>query len=152
MNLDYESEPVAPRLRRAVWRISRHLRATEAGADLTPTQSSVLGALERRGPSRLSELAAVEAVNPTMLSRVVRRLEEAGLARRLPDPGDGRASLLEVTALGRRLCESIRTERTDQLNLELANLEPDDLRTLVAALPVLEKLADRLRTAAGSIR
>lgn len=152
MTTDHESEPPAPRLRRAVWRISRHLRATEAGAALTPTQSSVLGALERRGPLRLSGLAAVEAVNPTMLSRVVRRLEGAGLARRLPDPDDGRASLLEITPSGRRLCESIRTERTDQLNVELAKLEPDDMRTLVAALPVLEKLADCLRAAADPSR
>lgn len=95
----------AARLRSAVNRISRRLRPTRAGAGFTPTQISVLETVAKRGPIRLSDLAAVEGMNPTMLSRVARKLEEPGLIRRQPHPVDGRAALLEVTGSGRRLFE-----------------------------------------------
>ena len=49
---------------------------------------------------RAGDLAAAEALNPTMLSRVLAHLEEAGLAARAADPGDGRATRAEATAGG----------------------------------------------------
>jgi DNA-binding MarR family transcriptional regulator len=135
----------AARLRSAVNRISRRLRPTRAGEGFTPTQISVLETVAKRGPIRLSDLAAVEGMNPTMLSRVARKLEEPGLIRRHPHPVDGRAALLEVTGSGRRLFERIRTERTDQLSLEFDALSDAERRLVVEALPVLERLAEQLR-------
>src|ERR1700685_4672919 len=82
----------AARLRSAINRISRRLRPTSAGQGFTPTEILVLETVANRGPIGLSDLAAVEAMNPTMLSRVARRLEEAGLIHRHPHPVDGRAA------------------------------------------------------------
>jgi DNA-binding MarR family transcriptional regulator len=135
----------AARLRSAVNRISRRLRPTRAGEGFTPTAILVLETVANRGPMRLSDLAAVEGMNPTMLSRVVHKLEVGDLVRRQPHPVDGRAALLEVTASGRELSDRIRTERTDQLSLELDALSDEERRLVLAALPVLEHLADRLR-------
>lgn len=135
----------AARLRSAVNRISRRLRPTRAGAGFTPTQISVLETVAKRGPIRLSDLASVEGMNPTMLSRVAGKLEATGLVRRYPHPVDGRAALLEVTGLGRRLFERIRTERTDQLSVELDALNGEERRLVIDALPVLERLAEQLR-------
>ena len=80
------SADAAARLRSAVNRISRRLRPTRAGAGFTPTQISVLETVAKRGPIRLSDLASVEGMNPTMLSRVARKLEDTGLIRRHPHP------------------------------------------------------------------
>jgi DNA-binding MarR family transcriptional regulator len=140
-----EAVDAAARLRSAVNRISRRLRPTKAGAGFTPTQISVLETVANRGPIRLSDLATVEGMNPTMLSRVARKLEDRGLIRRHPHPGDGRAALLDATPAGRRLRERIRTERTDQLSLEFDALDHEDRRLVVDALPVLERLAERLK-------
>ena len=56
----------------------------------------------RRGPMRPSELAEAEALNPTLLSRVLAHLEDRGLvlARAGPEgrPGDHRAQLPMGTA------------------------------------------------------
>jgi DNA-binding MarR family transcriptional regulator len=134
----------AARLRSAINRISRRLRPTTAGQGFTPTEILVLETVANRGPIRLSDLAAVEAMNPTMLSRVARRLEEAGLIHRHPHPVDGRAALLEITGPGRQLRERIRTERTDQLSVELGALSDQERRLVLDALPVLERLAKRL--------
>ncbi len=138
------SADAAARLRVAVNRISRRLRPTKAGSGYTPTEISVLETVARRGPIRLSDLASLEGMNPTMLSRVARKLEVPGLIRRHPHPVDRRAALLEVTASGRRLFEKVRSERTDQLSLVLEALDPDERRLVVDALPVLERLAEQL--------
>ncbi len=66
-------EETAVRLRVAIARLSRRLRPTAAGAaaGLTPTRISVLLTIVRNRQIRLSELAEIEGLNPTMLSRVI---------------------------------------------------------------------------------
>ncbi len=135
----------ASRLRAVVGKLSRRLRPTLAGTGLTPTCISVLFTVARLGPLRLSELAEIEGLNPTMLSRVIAELGAAGLVRRVTDPDDRRAALVEATPAGKRMRERILGERSDVLNVQLAELSADDRRALDAALPVLEALAERLK-------
>src|ERR1700728_588814 len=89
------------RLRTVIGRLARNLRRTQAGARLTSTETTVLGAAVRNGPVGLTKLANAEGMNPTMLSRVVRHLEEGGLVARRADPDDKRAGFVEATAAGR---------------------------------------------------
>ncbi|MGD0286545.1 MAG: MarR family transcriptional regulator [Acidimicrobiales bacterium] len=138
------SELSAARLRIAVARLSRRLRPTEAAGSLTATEVDVLVAAERRGPIRLSDLASFAGLNPTMLSRLIPKLEEAGLIRRLGVEGDRRVCRVEATAKGRRLLERIRTERNDALSKRLEELGPVERKAVLVALPVLEELAERL--------
>jgi DNA-binding MarR family transcriptional regulator len=138
-----ELEPTA-RLRAAVGRMARRLRPTVAGSGLTPSQTSVLFTIVRSGPLRLSDVAELEALNPTMLSRFIGQLTDAGLIRRTADPGDRRAALVEATAQGRRLRERIHRERTRALETYVDELDDEQRETLWRALPVLEELAERL--------
>src|ERR1700691_823112 len=78
------------RTRRAVGRLNRSLRQTRAGAALTPSQYEVLVTLVAEGPLRLAQLALMEGLNPTMLSRIAGKLEASGLVDRAADTGDGR--------------------------------------------------------------
>jgi DNA-binding MarR family transcriptional regulator len=139
----FDAEDVA-RLRIALGRISRFLDRQSRGDRLTRTQASVLASVVRLGPIRLSELADIEGVNPTMLSRIVAKLEDAGLLRRRPDPADGRAVLVEATDLGRTEQRRLRAERTELLTARLAALPSAQATELLAALPALESLADEL--------
>lgn len=128
----------AARLRTAVGRLARRIRPTRVGAELTLTEATVLATTARNGPVGLSWLAREEGMNPTMLSRVVWRLEDA-------DPRDRRAALVDATPAGRRLHERIRAERTDALSQLIEHLDPDERDALDAALPVLEQLARDLK-------
>jgi DNA-binding MarR family transcriptional regulator len=143
---------IGDRLRTVVGKISRRLNALARGSGLTPSQLSVLGVVARRGPIRLSELAEVESLNPTMLSRVVAALDEAGLVRRRPDPDDRRAGLLEVTASGRRTHERLRAERGRILTAGLRLLDARDIEAVEAALPALEILANTVSRREGQGR
>jgi DNA-binding MarR family transcriptional regulator len=93
---------------------------------------------------KLSQLAVSVGLNPTMLSRVVARVEDQGLVHRLADLSDGRVCRVEVTEAGRQLHDRVRSERTDVLSSELDLLSPPDRQAVIAALPALEQLAERL--------
>jgi DNA-binding MarR family transcriptional regulator len=138
----------AARLRAVIGSLQRRLRTTPsaAAAGLTPTKISILFTVTRKGPIGLSELAAAETVNPTMLSRIVGNLTDAGLLQRVPDPSDRRAALVSATAAGRTLADKIRRERTDALNVALAPLSAEHRQLLEAALPALEALAAELKS------
>jgi DNA-binding MarR family transcriptional regulator len=137
----------ATRLRVVLGRLSRQLRTTTAAADagLTPTKISVLLGVDRRGRMRISELAEAEGLNPTMLSRTISTLVEAGLLDRVSDTGDRRAAWVQVTDDGHRLAERMRRERTDVVNHGIAGLAEADREILERAIPALEALADQLR-------
>lgn len=137
-------EEAPARLRIAVARLSRRLKPTAAASSLTTTEVDVLQTVARLGPVKLSQLAVSAGLNPTMLSRVVAKLEDQGLVRRLSDETDGRVCRLEVTGAGRMLHDRVRSERTDLLSNELDLLSKSDRHAVVAALPALERLAERL--------
>ncbi len=139
------SEDASARLRAAVGRLSRRLRETRAGSGLTPTQISVLFSIVRLGPLTMTELAEREALNPTMLSRVVAGLCAAGLVARSGDPSDRRVALVAPTSAGRRLRERIQRERSEALAIHLAALAPAEREAILGAIPALEALAERLR-------
>jgi DNA-binding MarR family transcriptional regulator len=132
------------RLRAVIGRLARRLRPTVAGSALTPSQISVLFTIVRHGPLRLSEVAEMESLNPTMLSRITAQLCEAGLIRRSADPGDRRAAFVQATAAGRKIRERIHRERTQALARHVETLDDAQREALWKALPVLEQLADLL--------
>jgi RNA polymerase sigma factor (sigma-70 family) len=135
------------RLRRVALRLARQLHAASTGEGLTPTQASVLGTTAMRGPLSLAELTEIEGLNPTMLSRVVGKLDSFGLIRRLRDPEDFRAARVEVTPEGRRRYDRITAQRTAVISECLAGIPAEQEAALVAALPVFERLAEDLRAA-----
>jgi DNA-binding MarR family transcriptional regulator len=136
---------LAGRMRTIVGRMSRGLRQAGGQADLSPSQYEVLGTVARRGDVRLSELASIEGINPTLLSRIIGKLEADGLLVRESDPDDRRAAHVVPTAQGRKRYEQIRSERTDALNLAIEALDEQEQQALAGVLPVLEALADSLR-------
>jgi len=129
-----------------IGKLGRRLRPTPAviSAGLTPTRAAVLLHVVREGRLRVSQLAAAEGLNPTMLSRVTAELAAAGYVERFSDAEDRRAAWLKSTAAGRRLAERIRRERSEALAVALEGLTADQRAALVAALPALEVLAERL--------
>jgi DNA-binding MarR family transcriptional regulator len=104
----------------------------------------VLFTIVRLGPIGLSELAAIESLNPTMLSRITAQLCDSGLIIREADPGDRRSANVVATSAGRRIRERIHRERTRALNAHVEQLDEHQRQALWNALPVLEELADRL--------
>ena len=132
---------VAAHLRVVLARTARRLRQ-QAGTDLSPSQTATLATIERRGPMTPSEVAACERIQRPTATRVIARLEEAGLVERAADPTDGRSSLLTITAEGRALLEQGRTRKDLFLAQRLETLEPDEVATLERAAAILERVLE----------
>jgi DNA-binding MarR family transcriptional regulator len=139
------NDETTDRLRLAIGRLARRLRSTASSGTWTPTQVSVLFTIVREGPVALAELAERESLHPTMLSRVVGALAQAGLVVRSADSADRRAAQVEATAAGRRLRERIHAERNAALASALEGLDPRARAAVADALPGLEELAELLR-------
>jgi DNA-binding MarR family transcriptional regulator len=138
-------DDAAIRLRRVIGKLARQLNASSTGAGLTPSQASVLGLIVARGPIGLGELAGLEGLNPTMLSRLIGKLQSMGLIDRIPDPADLRSVSVVGTAAGRRVDEQIKMRRAAAVSQCLDRLDPGRVAVLGQALPVLEDLAELMR-------
>src|SRR5436190_22481390 len=101
---------LAAHLRVAVARTARRLRQ-EAGGGLSPTLRAALPTIERHGPLTPSELAARERVQRPTATKLVGKLEAAGLVSRTADPSDRRSTLIATTPEGRALLHELRTRK-----------------------------------------
>ncbi|MFC9519000.1 MarR family winged helix-turn-helix transcriptional regulator [Nocardiaceae bacterium NPDC056970] len=145
-------EDEVSRLRVALGRISRQVDRQTSGGELTKTQFSILTTAVRRGPIRASEMAEIETLNPTMLSRMIGKMEAAGLLMRSAHPGDGRAIVVSATPEGIALHTELRDKRTRLFADYLGQLPETETQDLLDALPALEALGERMCQARATAR
>jgi DNA-binding MarR family transcriptional regulator len=135
---------VADQLRLAVTRLARILRYQDPSG-LSATQSSALATVARRGPLTLGDLAAREHVTPPTITRVVDKLQDAGLVQRTPDSRDGRVVMVALTPAGEQRVAESRSRRTAWLVDRLQVLPAEDLCGLADAARILAHLTEAAR-------
>jgi DNA-binding MarR family transcriptional regulator len=127
-------------LAEAFWAVARRLRdmsqETLAPWDITPAQMRALRVLRRHGVMRLSELSDRLRIAPRSATEVVDALESRGLVQRRPDPGDRRATLVEVTGDGAGVLDAVRGTEAERV---FGRLSPIDRSHLAR---ILRKLRD----------
>jgi DNA-binding MarR family transcriptional regulator len=134
---------MALEMRTLVGKLRRKLREQAGHEDFTSSQASVLLRLEKDGPATVSNLARAEAMRPQSMSAVIAPLEAAGLVSGVPDPNDGRQTLLSLTQKCRDLAQQSRAAKQDWLTKTiLAKLSPQEQEQLAAALEVLAQLVE----------
>src|SRR5215475_8755613 len=99
----------------------------EAGGELSPSQVAALTTITCHGPLTPSELAARERIQRPTATRVLARLEEAGLITRTADPADGRSTLITTSPSGHDLVLALRDRKDAYLATRFERLSPDDL-------------------------
>ena len=132
---------LAHRLRPVIARLARRMRQS-AGGDLSPTQGAALNTVACHGPLTPSELAGREKIQRPTATRVLARLEEAGLVARTADPADRRSSLVAVTASGDALLAASRERKDLYLAERLDQLSPSELAVLERAAAILERVLE----------
>lgn len=131
----------AGRLRGVIGPLERELRATGVEG-FTPTQLTVIGSILRVGPITLSQLAARQRLSAPTISKVVGALEDAGLVVRELDPDDRRVWWVRLTEAGEAFVEDGRQRRSQWLADRMARLTGRERATLLAAVPVLERMLE----------
>jgi DNA-binding MarR family transcriptional regulator len=125
-------------LAEAFWSVARQLRGTSqevlAPFDVTPSHLRALRTLTRHGTMRLSELSARLDIAPRSATEVVDALQTRGLAARRPDPGDRRATLVEVTEHGSEVLGAIRGSEAERIFGRLSEADRAELTRLLRKL------------------
>jgi DNA-binding MarR family transcriptional regulator len=136
-----ETGQLASDLRVVIGHLIRRLRAERR--DLSLSQITVLGQLDRGGPSSISKLASGERVRPQSMASTVASLVAAGLAARTQDPADGRRVVITLTAAGRAAVLADRRRREGWLAEAIdRDLSAREQRVLAEATALLRRLAD----------
>ena len=142
MSEDPDVEQVAAALLLSIGLLRRQLRQAPVTGELTLPESAALTRLDRSGPATSSALAKLEQISPQSMGATLGALEARGLIERRADPQDGRRAVMSVTEAGRQVLHSKRSARAQQLARALsAGFTPAELRELLAAVPLLERLA-----------
>ena len=132
-----DDEPLAE----AFGAVARQLREKSAETlapwDITPAHLRALRTLIRHGTMRLSELSDHLQIAPRTATEVVDALEARGLVRRRADPGDRRATLVEVTEHGASVLAEIRAARGTEAGRVFGRLTPADRAELARILSEL---------------
>lgn len=96
-------------LMRRAQKVHLHSRGPEHPLDRSAY--AILGLLRDGGPQRPGELAERFHLDASTVSRQVTALERSQLVTRVPDPHDGRAYRLELTAQGVHVLDATRRYR-----------------------------------------
>jgi DNA-binding MarR family transcriptional regulator len=129
-------------LSEAFWSVARRLREMSQEAlapwDITPAQQRALRVLTRHGVMRLSELSEHLHIAPRSTTEVADALESRGLIERRPDPGDRRATLVELTGHGVTVLDEIRAVRGTEAERVFGRLSETDRADLARILRKLQ--------------
>jgi DNA-binding MarR family transcriptional regulator len=132
----------------AVHRIRRlvrqRIRAEWGSPPLPEAQLELVRLLRERPGLRVQEAADVLRVAPNTVSTLAGQLETAGLLERRTDAADRRAIHLRLTPAARARIARWRDRRYAIVEAALSELTEADRAAIAAALPALDRLAERL--------
>jgi DNA-binding MarR family transcriptional regulator len=128
-------------LRRA---LRRRLRAEDVSG-LSDAQRELVRTVGSRPGLRVGEAALELHLAANTVSTLVTGLVAEGWIRRDTDPEDARSARLSLTPKAERRIEERRDRRLAMVTDAMGSLSPEDQRRIVAALPALERLVERVK-------
>lgn len=109
--------------------------------NLTISHIGAISQLSQRGSMTTAELARSQFMQPQSMRSILIDLENRQLVERQPHPTDGRQVLFSLTAYGEKLKEQRRSIKKAWLIEMMDTLTADDLKALMKAMPVIERIA-----------
>jgi DNA-binding MarR family transcriptional regulator len=138
-------DDVAAALQMSIGLCVRQLRQKQTEGDLSLPEASALKRLEVGGPMSVTELARAEQISVQSMGTTLSALEARGHVERRRHPSDGRRFVLSITRSGTRALGEKRNARAEQLAKALTGgFSPAELRQLMVAAPLIERMAQRL--------
>jgi DNA-binding MarR family transcriptional regulator len=135
-------EATATELSLAIGQLVRRLRTEANAGELSWSQVAALARLDKGGPMTTADLARAEAVKPQSMGVTLASLEREGLVHRRPHPTDGRQVLFALTVEGVEARRKRVVARRAWLLAAMAKLDPDERRTLIAAIGLIKRLGE----------
>ena len=128
-DLEREVGVLIRRVRRVI-----HQRSRMVHPDLQPASYLLLSHLAHEGPMRSSAVAESFGIDKGAVSRQVQNLVDLGLVERMPDPADGRATLLSASEDALTRLQEVHRHRRKYLDERLGEWSEEELRGFVQSL------------------
>ncbi len=122
----------------------RRLRTRHPEDQVDPSTFPLAKQLMVHQAMRVSDLAAKVELDASTVSRQIKQLEDKGIVERTPDPADGRACLVQLSADGRATMQAAFRRRFERIQAALKPWKPSDRAQLQS---LLTRLASDLREA-----
>ena len=106
-------------IHKATREVGVHMEREMEGTGLAPQEGHILSYLRSYAPCPIAEVITVFGLRGSTATSVLDRLEERGLVARRANPEDRRSFLLELTAAGKKLAETVQT-KVDALERAIA--------------------------------
>ena len=135
-------ETVVADLTLAIGLLLRRLRSEANPSELNLSQMGTLARLEQSGAMTTADLARAESMKPQSMGTVLASLEQEGLVAREPHPTDGRQVLFALTAKGLAERRQRHIAKREWLLAAAAKLDPEELQTLAAAIPLIRRIGE----------
>jgi DNA-binding MarR family transcriptional regulator len=129
--IDLTVEGIVDRIMGISRRIKRSMDETLSDFDLTWGEWTVLGSLRKSGHASPGELARQHELSSGAMTNRLDRLEEAGLIRRVANPEDRRAIVIELTEAGDKVWhESVDVQARKEALIAAAALDAQEREEL----------------------
>ena len=127
----------------AGYRLSQALlQAIESlGSDLRPREFAVLNRLHQHGGLTQIQLAELTYKDKPAITRMLDRLIERGLVRKIASPADRRAMVVSLTPEGEAMRDAIAPLIVGFLEEACEGIDPDDLAVTVRTL---KRISERI--------
>src|SRR6185295_1635489 len=122
-------ENILPEIGETAHALRKAFTRRAASLGVTGAQWKVLVKLTLRPGLRQTDLADMLDIEPITLTRIIDRLQEAGLVARTADPADRRAWRLHVTAKAQPVVEKLRDIAEEMTTDAFAGVDPKDIET-----------------------
>ena len=120
-------ETILPEIGETAHALRKAFGRRVASIGVTGAQWKVLFKLTLKPDLRQTDLADLLEIEPITLTRIIDRLQEAGLVERTPDPTDRRAWRLHVTEKAQPVVEQLRAIANDMTAEVFAGINPQDI-------------------------
>ncbi|GAA1929849.1 MarR family transcriptional regulator [Nocardioides lentus] len=117
-----------------VRRNSRIRTGRDGGAELERSSYAILCLLADEGPQRIGRIAQAFDLDPSTVTRQVQTVARLGMVQRAQDSTDRRATILDLTPLGRRTVEEVRESRQEVLGDLIDTWTESDRETFLRLL------------------
>ena len=135
-------ETILPEIGETAHALRKAFTRRAASVGVTGAQWKVLFKLTLKPGLRQTDLADLLDIEPITLTRIIDRLQEAGLVERTPDPTDRRAWRLHVTAKAQPVVGKLRAIADEMTAEAFAGIDPKDIE-------VTRKVLAQVRERAG---
>lgn len=125
------------------WRATRLFAAALEPMGLRPKHYGVLNFLDAQPGASQQELGATMGIDPSSVVAIIDDFERAGVAERRRDPTDRRRYAVHLTRKGKALLQRAREAGLGAEEALLADLAPDERRTLHLLLVKVARTVDR---------